>query len=91
MLNNGTIRSVWPYNVGEYMDSHDFPTDSEEFKNYRIVFPESGNTGCFIILDYVTPRFDGELAYVRVDIIPNDITDGEYYEIWETDYGCSFL
>ncbi len=91
MLNSGTIRSVWPYNVGEYMDSQDFPTDSEEFQNYRIVFPGGNETGCFIIIDYVTPRFDGELSYVRVDLIPNDIKDGDYYEIWETDYGCSLL
>jgi hypothetical protein len=86
----GTIRSAWPYNIGEYFDSADLPTSySLDLIDKYIVFPNSIQTGCLRIADFVLPSTQDGISYVRLNQSPTNIQDSDSFQIWETDYICS--
>lgn len=88
----GTLRSVWPYGVGEYADSEDLPLNKTgTYKGYQMIFPGGSQEGCLEIDDYVAPDFEEGIPYVRFATSPTNVSDGDSYEIWETDYICSTL
>ena len=91
--NSGIIRSAWPYGIGEYFDSLDLPAEKNEdvSVNYYIIFPGSEETNCLKIKEFVETTFEGGISYIRLDSAPTAIVDGDSYEIWETNYGCSLI
>jgi len=91
VINNGTIRSVWPYGAGEYFDSFNLPT-SQDFLltgNY-IIFPGSLQTSCLKISSHIVPPVNstGLIAYVRLNESKTNISDTNNYEIWKTTCVC---
>lgn len=94
LLNNGTVRSAWPYGVSEYFDSLDLP--KEESANYsiasaRIIFPNNPNVGCLSILHFQPSVIPDGASYVQLSAAPTNVTDGDYYEIWKTSYACTLI
>ncbi len=92
VMNFGTVRSAWPFGIGEYFDSMDLPiNDTINIRFKYIIFPESLETRCLQIKDFVYPTFEGGISYVRLSTSPTNISDGDSYEVWETDYICTTL
>ena len=93
-LNNGTVRSAWPYNIGEYFDSFFLPSDNESTfdatGNY-IIFPYSDETRCLKVREFSKPDFIGGISYIRLNETPTNISDDDAYQLWETDYACSLI
>lgn len=89
-LNTGVVGSIWPFNIGEYFDSVDLPTQSEDgdYNNHFIIFPQSDEDGCLFLTEHVYPEETGN-AYVRIGATKTNITSGINYEIWKRDYICS--
>ncbi len=91
VMNEGIIRSAWPYGIGEYFDSFDLPdlAGSELIGKY-INFPGSSQAGCLILRDHVVPpeNTTGLIAYARLNNSETLIADNDNYEIWETACMC---
>jgi hypothetical protein len=93
-LTNGTIRSAWPFGVGEYFDSSDLPTDqinATVLVGKYIIFPGSLQAGCLTVKDLVIPTFEGGISYIRLNESKTNITDTDLFEIWETEYICTVV
>jgi hypothetical protein len=93
-LNNGTIRSAWPFGIGEYFDSFDLPHDNSstlQAQGKYIIFPGSLETRCLSVKEFTKPDFVGGISYIRLNESNSTIDDGDRYEIWETNYGCSLI
>lgn len=92
MVVNGTIRSVWPYGVGEYFDSFQLPTDPDAVApGSYVIFPGNQQTSCLRVREFQTATFDGGISYIRVDQVPSNLSDGDDFEVWETNYGCTMI
>ena len=92
VLENGTVRSVWPFGIGEYFDSFDLPLESANISvGQYIIFPESSQTGCLTIEKFVTPDFEEGISYIKFYQSPTNVSDGDNFEIWETEYVCQGL
>lgn len=92
--NNGTIRSVWPYGIGEYFDSFELPSDNTsnfDATNNYIIFPYSSETRCLQVKEFTKPGFVGGISYIRLNETPTNISDNDVYQLWETDYACSLI
>ncbi len=88
-LNSGTVYSIWPFGVGEYFDSSDLPNPFiTNYVGYNIVFPGSSQTGCLEIDEHLMPNVTGAYSYVRLNFSVTNISNGDSYEIWETNYIC---
>lgn len=89
-LNSGTVYSIWPFSVGEYFDSESLPDPNNiSYVGYKIVFPGSSQQGCLEIDEHLMPNVTGAYPYVRLNVSVSDISNGDNYEIWETNYICS--
>lgn len=91
VMNSGTIRSAWPFGVGEYFDSADLPALlGSELTGKYINFPGSLQLGCLTLRDHVVPpeNTTGLIAYVRLNESETLIADDDSYEIWETTCAC---
>ena len=89
-INNGSIRSIWPFGIGEYFDSFDLPLESANISvGQYIIFPESSQAGCLQIKEFFPATFEEGISYIRLNTASTNISDGDNYEIWETDYICS--
>jgi hypothetical protein len=92
ITNNGTIKSIWPFGIGEYFDSEDLPkNNSLNLVSKYILFPDSLQEGCLEIIDFIYPPTGVGISYLRLNTAPTNISDGDEYQIWETDYICSTL
>ena len=89
----GTITSIWPFTLGEYFDSSDLPNtlSSVNYQGYSIIFPESAESRCLKISEYVYPDSPEDHAYVRLNESETAIKSDDFFEIWETEYGCMTL
>lgn len=90
---SGNVRSAWPFGIGEYFDSADLP-DNETGKNLvaaHIIFPSNPMVGCLEIIDFEEPITEGGYSYVRLKPVPTNISDDDYFEVWETDYACTLI
>lgn len=90
---SGNVRSAWPWGVGEYFDSFDLP-DNETGQNLvatRIIFPNNSLVGCLEVIDFEEPAIEGGPSYIRLKPVPTNISDDDYFEIWETDYACTLI
>jgi len=88
----GTVSSIWPFTLGEYFDSPNLPNNKSNQSNYEafyIVFPESLESRCLNIKEYVYPNLTSQNAYVRLSKPETNVASGLNFEIWETSYGCS--
>ncbi len=90
-LSTGTVASIWPFFVGEYFDSPDLPTANTSYAGRYIIFPGSQQLECLTIISHVYPNKTGANAYVRLSKLVTNITNGDHYEIWETDYSCTLI
>lgn len=92
VANSGTVRSIWPYNIGEYFDSVNLPTDeTTNLMGYYIIFPGSSESRCLKITELVKPNYEGGISYVRLNESQTGIVDGNNYQVWETSYGCTLI
>jgi len=90
VINAGTIRSTWPFGVAEYFDSFDLPITKENVTTgLYVIFPGSSQSGCLKIKEFYTPDFVGGISYIRLNQTPTNVSDGNNYEVWETNYICS--
>lgn len=85
-INNGTVNSIWPFNLGEYFDSADLEKAGVDYTGKRIIFPGSNESRCLYIIEHVLPENPDWNAYVRLNDDKTGVRAGDYYEIWETDY-----
>jgi len=90
-LNGGVINSVWPFFVGEYFDSIELPTETEDYTDYYAIFPGSAETRCLKVLEHVYPNKTGAYAYVRLNESETNISTGDLYELWETGNACLYV
>lgn len=90
-ISNGTVASIWPFFVGEYFDSPDLPTANISYEGRYIIFPGSQQLECLTVTAHVYPNKTGANAYVRLSELVTNITNGNNYEIWETDYSCTLI
>ena len=90
---NGTVASIWPFNLGEYFDSNNLPKvkGTINYVNYNIIFPGSNETRCLKILEFVYPDNPADNSYIRVNSKNTNIKSGNYFEVWQTAYGCTFV
>ena len=90
---NGTIISSWPTGVGEYADSNDLPNNNTAFDiiGYYMIFPGSSQKSCLMIKDFVPPQTSSEVPYVRFNESRTNVTAGDYFEVWQTNYSCSLV
>jgi hypothetical protein len=94
VLESGEVYSAWPSGVSDYIDSFDLPLSVEETEVERgmyIIFPESNQNSCLKIKEFVTPTFEGGISYIKFEESPTNVTAGDNFEIWETEYICSTL
>ncbi|MCR4327534.1 MAG: hypothetical protein NUV46_03055 [Nanoarchaeota archaeon] len=88
----GNINSIWPFTLGEYFDSTSLPKTPEiNFVGHKVIFPGSSEGRCLTIKEYVYPNSTTHNSYVRLNISNTNITSGDYFEIWETAYACTFV
>jgi hypothetical protein len=89
---NGTVDSIWPPDLGEYFNSQGLQKikGSKNYVGYTVVFPGSAESRCLTVRDYVYPNSTGDEAYVRLNISQTSIHSGDFFEIWQTAYGCVF-
>ena len=90
---NGTVASIWPFNLGEYFDSNNLPKvkGTINYVNYNIIFPGSNETRCLKILEFVYPNNPSDNSYIRLNNKNTNIKPGNYFEVWQTAYGCTFV
>lgn len=88
----GTIRSVWPFGIGEYFDSYDLPKEEQSVisGNY-LIFPGSNENRCLQIQTFYAPDFEGSISYIRLSEPKSNLSDANQFQIWETNYGCSLI
>lgn len=91
VMNAGTISSIWPFFVGEYFDSPSLPKTEEDYTNRYIIFPGSQENRCMKITEHVYPNKTGANAYVRLNETITNISTGDSYQIWETEYSCTLV
>ncbi len=91
VINNGTVNSIWPFNLGEYFDSPDLERAGIDYTGLRIIFPGSDETRCLYVIDHVLPENPEWYAYVRLNDDSTGVRSGDYYEIWETEYACTLI
>ena len=93
MILNGTVRSAWPYGVGEYFDSADLPIDSStvEILGYSIIFPLNPSAECHEVVGFSEPVIPAGMSYVKLSPAPTNVADDDYFEIWETQYACTLV
>jgi hypothetical protein len=91
VVNNGTIASIWPFNLGEYFDSPDLEKAGIDYTGMKIIFPGSNESRCLTIIDHVLPENPEWYAYVRLNYDQTFIRPGDYYEVWERNYICTTL
>ena len=93
LLLNGTVKSIWPFDKGEYFDSEEFPSDEEtEYSNDYIIFPNSSENRCLNIREFKKPsNLEEGTPYVRLSKSDTNITINDYFEIWETNYACTLV
>ena len=91
VLNAGAIASIWPFGIGEYFDSPNLLNpQNKSLVNSYIVFPGSAQTGCLKINEHLVPNATGASPYVRLNVSISNISSGNSFQVWETDYICSF-
>jgi len=92
---NGTVSSSWPPGLNEYFDSPDLPnnvsTSTTDYRGYTIIFPGSTQRECLTVKDYVYPPKDTYNSYIQLSYPETNITAGDEFELWETNYGCVVL
>lgn len=91
-LNTGNVLSIWPFGLGEYFDSPDLPTSTQNgnYGNNFIIFPQSQEDRCLALSEHVYPENGtSNNAYVRISESRTNVTNGIYYEIWQRDYICT--
>ncbi len=91
-ISSGKVRSVWPYGIGEYMDSLDLPTKesiSNVTSGMTIIFPGSSQSSCLKIRTFATPGFSGGISYIRFNESKTNVHDGDSFEVWKTSYACN--
>ena len=90
---NGTVLSSWPTGVGEYADSRDLPQNisNGDIIGYYMIFPNSSQKSCLMIKDFVPPATSAEIPYVRFNESRTNVTAGDKFEVWQTNYSCSLV
>lgn len=86
----GNIASSWPPGLNEYFESSDLPkTGNINYVGTTVIFPGSAQTTCLSILKYVYPEDIQDNAYVQLNSKETNISSGDSFEIWETNYACT--
>jgi hypothetical protein len=89
VINSGLVFSIWPLSGGaEYFDSADLPKSEADYKDYFVRFPNSTESRCLKITEYVLPESPTYRSYIRLNST-SSINANDNYEIWETLWGCS--
>ena len=90
-LNNGTVYSVWPINIGIYFDSEDLPKSGVDYTDYYVKFTTGSETRCLQIREFVTPVVPPvyNMSYIRFVTSSTSVQPGDQYQIWETYVGCT--
>ena len=92
---NGTVSSSWPPGLNEYFDSSELPRNASntpiDYKGYTIIFPGSAQRECLTVKDYVFPPKDTYNSYIQLSSPKTNVTSGNKFELWETNYGCVVL
>ena len=91
---SGIVKSVWPHNIGEYIDSYNLPEEQGTVKPFHyIIFTSSSDstpeTRCLQILNF--EYFEDSIPYVRLNETKTNVTENDNFEIWETVYSCSLI
>ncbi|PJC45715.1 hypothetical protein COU58_03230 [Candidatus Pacearchaeota archaeon CG10_big_fil_rev_8_21_14_0_10_32_42] len=89
----GNVSSIWPFNLGEYFDSPNLPKElgTINYVGYKIIFPGSNENRCLLITEFVYPNLTIHNSYVRLNESETNISNDNYFEIWQTEYGCTFI
>ncbi len=90
VINFGYVRSAWPFGVNEYFNSKYLPTTAGTIKEgYYIKFPYSSTQKeCLVILNIKYPEIENGASYIKFHKPVTNVSDDDYYEIWETNYKC---
>jgi hypothetical protein len=90
-LNTGNVFSVWPINIGIYIDSNDLPTEGVDYTNYYVKFTTGSENRCLQIREFVTPVIPAvyNMSYIRFVTSVTTAKTGDTYQIWETYQGCT--
>jgi len=89
-LNQGAISSTWPFGIGEFFDSVQL-TDPEidSYVGKYIHFDTGIENRCMRILQHLWPAKPEGYPYVRLNETETNITEGDTYSIYETNYFCN--
>jgi len=88
-VNNGIVNSVWPFGIGEYFDSSDLLNpENKSLVNYFTFFFGSAQTSCLKITEHLMPNATGASPYVRLNESITNISSGDSFQVWETNYIC---
>jgi len=90
---NGTINGVWPPGFANEVSSYDFPnsTKSSDIINYYMIFPGSAQKTCLFIKNFFPSDSTGIIPRAQFNESKTNVTAGDYFEIWETNYSCSLV
>jgi hypothetical protein len=87
--NTGSVYSIWPFGIGEYFDSSNLPDPSNvSYVDKFISFTTGAEMRCFKVKEHKKPNVQGSYAYIRLNETVTNVTAGNFYMIWETDYFC---
>lgn len=88
----GSIRSAWPFGIGEYFDSYDLPSDEQTIvPGHYLIFPGSNENACLQIQNFYAPSFEGAIPYIKLNVKKSNLSGSEEFQVWETNYGCSLI
>ncbi|MCA9487971.1 MAG: hypothetical protein KC516_03350 [Nanoarchaeota archaeon] len=91
VITGGVVGNVFPPGVGEFFDSLDLPSPSiENLVGYYIYFTTGQHQGVCMQIDEHNQAVPESTPYIRLDVSETNITSGDLFDIWETNYGCSF-
>ena len=94
-LTTGTVSSSWPPGLNELFDSPALPNNQSNNTvnrtGFTIVFPGSAESRCLKIKEYTFPPSISYNSYIRLNETKTNVTAGDSFQIWETDYGCTMI
>lgn len=92
IISNGVVENVFPPGVGEFFDSFDLPSPSEiNLVGYSIFFTDGVYTGYCMTIEEHHQVSSNNPPYVRLDVEETNISSGDHFQVWQTNYGCTFI
>ncbi|MFA5953143.1 MAG: hypothetical protein WC812_00980 [Candidatus Pacearchaeota archaeon] len=88
-LNSGAITSIWPFGIGEYFDSTSLTDPTIESYVGKYISFSGNQQGCLEIVEHLWPAKPNGAPYVRLNVSSTNISAGENYYIWETNFYCN--